>query len=179
MNPKLILLLFIAAVSAGLMLLDYQHGVEVPVTARQDYQLAPAFELPSLTEARIVALEEFRGRYVLLNVWASWCTPCVAEFPDMLALAEAHPDLALVTLSTDRTRDAAATFLQRFEDAAQPNSHHLWDADQHVSREQFHIIKYPESILIDPQGRMIRKFAGMLRQGELEEIGTVVDGGGA
>jgi thiol-disulfide isomerase/thioredoxin len=52
---------------------------------------APAFALPDV-EGRSLSLGSLRGRPVLLNFWATWCPPCLAELPALEALAQAHPD---------------------------------------------------------------------------------------
>ena len=49
-------------------------------------------------------LRAHRGRPVLLNVWATWCGPCREEFPAMLAAAKRHPDVRLVLVSSDFTK---------------------------------------------------------------------------
>lgn len=52
-------------------------------------------------------LDSLRGHVVVLNVWATWCVPCVEEFPDLLKLAAAHADrgVRLVLISADMARD--------------------------------------------------------------------------
>lgn len=177
MKLQLLILAGVALLSGLLMLADYRHGKPAPAEAvsRPEAQAkaasAPDFIIrPMLGKTQETSLAALKGRYVLLNAWASWCPPCVEEFPDLLALAKDHPQrLTLLTLSADRNEEAAREFLAQF-DAPASNVLHVFDARQRIAREQFFIERYPESILIDPQGQMIRKFAGMLSKDDLAEI---------
>ncbi len=53
---------------------------------------APTFSLPSLSDQKPVALQDYRGKWVLLNFWATWCAPCHAESPILSKLAQAFPE---------------------------------------------------------------------------------------
>lgn len=53
--------------------------------------------------ARVVAAN--RGRVVVLSFWATWCEPCVREFPDLVALARERRDVAFVSVSIDEPED--------------------------------------------------------------------------
>jgi thiol-disulfide isomerase/thioredoxin len=66
---------------------------------------APDFTLGGLSGN--VALSSFRGRYVLLNFWATWCPPCQAELPDLYAYYLAHQNDGFVLLGVDVEEDAA------------------------------------------------------------------------
>ncbi len=74
----------------------------------------PSREAPALVfkdgNGQDIALRDFRGRVVLLNVWATWCAPCVAEMPslDRLAAQMESPRFAVVALNTDRRGDVVA-----------------------------------------------------------------------
>lgn len=171
MKPIFFILAAVLVFTFALMQLDYRHGVRAPEAPLDEAKtLAPAMDFAPLDAAQSVPLVQFRGRYVLLNIWASWCTPCVKEFPDLLALADAYPrQLQLVTLSVDRTPAAAQTFLNRF-DTPPNNVLHAYDAKQKLSRDLLQIYRYPESVLIGPKGKMLRKFAGALTPDEITEI---------
>lgn len=173
-NPKLWIVVACALAALPVVWLDDFLG-QKPLeeqTALAVFEPAPDFALPPLAGGTPVALEAFRGDYVLLNVWASWCAPCLQEFPDLIALAAEHPEqMHLLTITIDDTQQAATEFLQRFEPTpTQARITHLWDADKRVTQNVLHILRYPESILIDPEGRMVRKFAGALTEKQLEEI---------
>ncbi|MFO1372524.1 MAG: TlpA disulfide reductase family protein [Candidatus Competibacteraceae bacterium] len=53
------------------------------------------FTLPNL-DNQMVRLTDFRGKWVIINFWASWCTPCILEMPELQTFSEAHRDRAVV-----------------------------------------------------------------------------------
>jgi peroxiredoxin len=73
---------------------------------------APDFAIKTL-EGHDLKLADFRGRYVLLDFWASWCAPCIAEMPSLQAIQNQFADdprFAIVGVSLDeRPRDAASS----------------------------------------------------------------------
>ena len=119
-------------------------------------QPAPGFDLPLLDGAQ-VSLESLRGRIVLLNFWATWCAPCEAEMPAMQRLhaALAGKEFALVAVSVDAGRAEVEQFRQRlgltFPIALDPA--------KSVST-QYQSYRYPESYLIDREGRILSRYVG-------------------
>ena len=61
---------------------------------------APAFALPGL-DGETVSLESLRGQVVVLNFWATWCSPCRGEIPEFSRFAQAHPEVAVLGMSVD------------------------------------------------------------------------------
>ncbi len=60
---------------------------------------APTSEL-SVSKG-LTSLQAYKGQNVLMNFWATWCTPCMAELPALDALARRYPDLTVLTVATD------------------------------------------------------------------------------
>ncbi|MBN1678917.1 MAG: TlpA family protein disulfide reductase [Anaerolineae bacterium] len=70
------------------------------------------FSLPGLDEP--VSLADFRGQYVLVNFWATWCPPCQAEMPDLNAFHVAHRDqgFSLLAVNIGETTTTVSGFMQ-------------------------------------------------------------------
>ena len=75
----------------------------------------PASTLESFTADRVVALAA--DRTVITALWASWCTPCIEEMPELDAFQRAHPEVVVLGLATDTTAVAA---IQAVFDKVQP-----------------------------------------------------------
>jgi thiol-disulfide isomerase/thioredoxin len=65
-------------------------GVDIPGAAPREGSIAPGFVLAGY-DGRAVRLSDYRGKTVLLNFWATWCTTCAEEMPHMQRLASEHP----------------------------------------------------------------------------------------
>ncbi len=102
-------------------------------------------------------LAEFRGHYVLLNLWATWCAPCVRELPSLAGLQAAIPGLKIVAVDVGRGSAAdAADFLK---------AHHASALAVYLDSDialihAFGAFGLPYSILIDPQGREVARAVG-------------------
>lgn len=119
--------------------------------------------LPNLTfhygNGRQVQLSDFRGKFLLLNVWASWCTPCVKEMPalDRLQAERGARDFEVIALSIDREGlPAVEAFFQK------TGIRHLKvyvDPSSNISAT-FAVSAIPTTLLIDVDGREIARTAG-------------------
>ena len=117
---------------------------------------APSFELAGDSGAG-ARLEDYRGKYVLLNFWATWCPPCIQELPSLNTLhREMEPNgLVVLGLSVDENKEAYEQFLDRF-DVSFPT---VRDPEMAVA-SLYGTNMYPETYLINPEGRVVRKYVG-------------------
>jgi peroxiredoxin len=118
---------------------------------------APAFSLPAL-DGQAVDLASFGGKVVVLNFWATWCPPCVAEMPSLQRLERAlSPEgLAVVTVSTDE--DEAA--LRRFVKEHGLTLPVLRDPGGRVAAREYRTTGYPETFVLDRTGVLLQHTVG-------------------
>lgn len=132
---------------------------------RPDYaarnRIAPDFDLPALGGGK-VKLSELRGKTVILNFWTKTCRPCLEEMPSIADLAKMlrpHPDVVLLTISTDETlEDARATM--RSVLGTDPPFAVLLDPDAKIVTDKYGTKLYPETWFIDPNGVIRARFDG-------------------
>jgi thiol-disulfide isomerase/thioredoxin len=104
-------------------------------------------------------LAEFKGHYVLLNLWAVWCAPCVKELPALARLQASVPKTALEVVPVDVARGTpadAAAFLKAHGAAKLPA---FIDADLGMMRV-FGAYGLPLTVLIDDKGREVARAVG-------------------
>lgn len=119
----------------------------------------PAFSLKQL-DGSDLSLEQFKGKIIILNFWASWCEPCVKEFPSMMTLIEKlNGEVVLLALSADYELKDMELFLKAFK-VNSPNIYVAWDKDQEVAKS-FGTFTLPESYIIGRDGQLIRKISGI------------------
>ena len=124
-------------------------------------QAAP-FELTD-TAGVTHTLASHRGKWVLVNAWATWCAPCVAEMPELDALARARPDLVVLGLAVDGADPRRALqFAERLH-----VSYPIIPGTEAALR-QFKLRAYPTSILYDRSGAEALVKEGRITRAEVE-----------
>ncbi len=103
---------------------------------------------------------DFKGKVILLNFWASWCPPCVKEFPALIEIAQAFPDdVVLIALSSDIEESGMRAFIKK-QGTLPKNVFVAFDKDQAVTQKIFQTFQLPETIVIDKAQNMRHKIAG-------------------
>ncbi|HEU4838023.1 MAG TPA: TlpA disulfide reductase family protein [Micavibrio sp.] len=124
---------------------------------------APVFSFTAI-DGKKYSLEQFRGKVVLVNFWASWCAPCVAEFPQMIELAGALPDkIVIVFMSQDDGDKAVTDFLKKHgKGFEQGNILVARDEGQKIAKDLFQTYKLPETYILGPDLHIADKVVGLV-----------------
>jgi thiol-disulfide isomerase/thioredoxin len=150
----------------GIVVLPAEANATGQAPAARAGRPAPNFRLEGL-DGTISSLVDYRGKWVIVNFWASWCGPCRAETPDLQALFDAHRDrLVVVGVNQQETKDTAGTFVKQFR-LSYPV---LLDRTGEVSEGYSVGRGLPVSLLLNPQGVVVRVILGRIPPDQLESI---------
>jgi len=129
-------------------------------------ETAPAPTLPKLEEPGSGSLKEYRGKWVLVNFWASWCVPCRDEAPALEKFQKEHGGKTFTVLGIDTQdlSDDGTKFARQFE-LSYPQLH---DGNGNTGHE-FGTTGVPENYLIEPNGKLAWGVAGPVDERILEE----------
>jgi len=127
-------------------------------------EAAPDFSLDTL-DGKTVKLSDFRGKPVVLNFWASWCTPCRKEFPMLKdAYAAGNGKWSLVGVNTQDLIESDGRNFAKAQGATWPNG---FDADSAV-KKGYGVTGLPETFFIDKDGVIRGRIYQGLRQQDLD-----------
>lgn len=140
-----------------------ERATQSPLIGR----LAPATAGTTL-DGQQVSIDDQRGRWVIVNFFASWCTPCRTEHPELLAFDAAHRaagDAVLIGVTfDDRADDARDFFAERGGDWP------VIDDPENSIGVAYGVAQVPETFVIAPNGTVVQRFAGAVTRAELDEL---------
>ena len=102
------------------------------------------------------SLKDFKGKVVLVNLWAVWCPPCIEELPSLKRLAKVFPNQLVVIAVTEDERQRVDEFMESI--GGESSNFIVGFNDQTV--KIFSPQGLPESYLFDTQGRLLEKIIG-------------------
>ncbi len=120
-------------------------------------EMAPSFSLPD-SSGKNVSLQDFSGRVILLNFWASWCAPCVSEMASFDHLYQQLKDkkFDVVAVSVDEGGwKAVEAFLKKH-----PVTFHILVDPEFKIADEYGTYRIPETYLIDSHGKIVEKILG-------------------
>jgi cytochrome c biogenesis protein CcmG/thiol:disulfide interchange protein DsbE len=119
---------------------------------------APSFSVPAFPSG-LLDLKNYRGQVVVLNLWATWCPPCVEETPSLEQFAEKMREHGVVVLgvSVDDDRQALQEFIQKNR-ISYPIGR---DPDRALS-SRYGTVQFPESYILDRRGIVAEKVVGAI-----------------
>ncbi|QKS71017.1 TlpA family protein disulfide reductase [Paenalkalicoccus suaedae] len=146
-------------------MIGFEHVEGVGV---QPGMIAPDFTLTTL-EGDEVSLRDYRGDFVIVNMWATWCPPCLEEMPHFVDFYEAYEDdnveiLGVNMTATERNIDGVQQFAEDFQ---LPFPIPLDEAGE--MEDLYEIFAMPTTYIIDPEGRVAMNRPGYVSYDILEE----------
>ena len=131
--------------------------------------------LPRLEGGGQASIADYQGRWVLVNVWASWCTPCRSESPALERFYDAHRgrDFTILGIDSNDLSDDANNFVKRYG-ITYPQ---IRDGNGDFAKDDLGTTGVPESFLVNPKGRLALHSLGPVTDRYLEEnVAPYIDG---
>lgn len=135
-------------------------GVVTTIAAR-DRQDAPELRGPRLGGGDEIALDDYAGSVVVVNVWASWCSPCRAEAADLIEVAKDRPEVQFLGIDV-RDQESAAEAFVREKGVPYPS---LVSQDGALMLEFYGLLNLasiPSTLVIDAEGRIAAVVLGQV-----------------
>ncbi len=160
---------------------NYFFDVLAEKTAQAERQLAaqnllaPGSEAPEIVlpnpSGEMIALSSLRGKYVLIDFWASWCKPCRLENPRIVQMYNKYKDkgFEIYGVSLDRDKDKWIKAIEEDKlEWPQVSDLQFWNS---AAAKMYNVQSIPFTLLIDPEGKIVAtKLRGRALQNKMDEI---------
>lgn len=163
-----VFIFFLINASAGAA--DVQSsGSRSTVPAQVNYP-APELSLENIN-GQVQSLADFRDKIVLVNNWATWCPPCKAEMPTLVAYYQAHKDEGFVIISIDagESKQAVQAFAEQYK-----MTFPVWLDPGAAAMDAFKNQSLPSSYVIDRSGTVRVMWVGEINREMLEKYVTPI-----
>ena len=136
-------------------------------------EAAPSFTAMTL-DGREVTLESLRGEVVLLNLWATWCTPCRMETPYLQEIYEEHRDQGFeivgISMDTGDAADDVAMFVEEYE-----VTYTILHDGTMQPMDSYHVLGLPATFLLDREGVLRWVRYGPIPEGDPDFLRALED----
>lgn len=114
------------------------------------------------------ALSSYKGKWVVVNYWATWCPPCLEEIPDLIALHETRKDLVVIGVALEY--EDAGEVAKFVDDNLM--SYPVVLGDDKVTAQIGPANVLPTTYIYNPQGRLVKAKRGMITRKDVEQVIT-------
>lgn len=144
---------------------------EVVVQLLREPETVPAVTMSDL-DGKSLSSTDWQGKVVLVNFWATWCPPCLAEIPDLTRLQEKYGEQLVVVGVSE---DDSTVNLKEFAALHQMN-YPIVRSTPELQEVFPGVIALPTTFVIDPDGLMVKKHVGLLNARETEVMARTLAG---
>ena len=123
-------------------------------------QVVPGTGLESLS-SEVINLSNFKGKPLVINLWATWCGPCRRELPLFAEMAKTHPTITFLFINQEESREQIEPFLQEENLLLE---HVLLDTKGQLT-QHFKVFGLPSTFFFDSQGNLIH-----MQMGEVSSV---------
>ena len=155
-----VVLLLLAAGESG-------WGAEKPHGPLMPGQPAPAFRVPD-PDGRMISLQDYQGRPVIINFWATWCGPCRQEMVVLQAAYEAHKAAGLAILAVSQDQQDRIETVRAYWAALGLTFLLLLDPDGSVA-VLYSVLFLPSTVFVHPSGAVVAVHFGPMTQTQMEQ----------
>jgi len=130
------------------------------INATKEGQIVPAIITSSTVDGIEFDLTSYRGKYVMIDFWGTWCGPCIAEMPKVSEYAKKYKDkLEILGVNSGDSKKKMTDFLEKHN--------YKWQQVINVKGEsadnfvlKFNVTGFPTKFIIDPEGKIVKKYTG-------------------
>ena len=159
-------LVIASAVAAALAAPTASSAALDALTGPQLGAAAPAFDLKTL-DGQSVSLDSFKGKTLVINVWATWCPPCRQEMPDLIASAPKLAKQNVAFLGVDTTEDAPV--VRAYASSKGVPYPLAIDSDKSFGKS-YDVQYFPTTFVIDPQGILRDRYIDVIAPQQLNAL---------
>jgi cytochrome c biogenesis protein CcmG/thiol:disulfide interchange protein DsbE len=168
------LMMGIGLVSLGIMLFLLMKDNSAADASVQDFSAVPVqvdYSAPKLDltdlSGKSVSLDDYVGKVVLVNLWATWCPPCREEMPTLQTFYEKYKEkgFELIAIDQEEALDVVTPFVAEFN-----LTFPVWLDLDYLAEREFNTSNLPSSYVIDRNGKVRLMWIGGISKSNLEKF---------